>query len=951
MSHSLHAHTPLVRALDGRGLTLREIAWRRVQSEEEPQALIKRMAYDSAGRLTALWDPRLWALAEQDAASPANRRHHYNLAGIPLSSKSVDAGEDLALLAEAGNVIQSWDARGSAWQTRYDQYLRPVATVEIDDRHNSRTITRLVYADNSDASAEHNQCGQLIRLDDTAGTLHFADYGVLGQVLTLSRQFLKTPELPDWTEATDYLDLVESEAFTTQWQYNATGEPILQTDARGNAQRFAYSVAGELSGVYLRLNAQNETPLMDRISYNAFGQAQEQTAGNGVVTRSVYEASSGLLQSVTADPLQSLHYSYDPVGNILQIEDRAQPMRFFANQQVEPISHYRYDTLYQLIEATGREVNTSASHGPALPGLQPLPPDPNQVSNYTRQYDYDAAGNLLQMRHVGAQAFTRTMRVAPDSNRSLPEGETDADFATGFDANGNLLQLIRGQTLEWDLRNQLQQIITVTRATAANDQERYIYDALGQRCRKISSTQTASRTLLNEVRYLPGLEIRTSADGEILHVITSNKVQVLHWQAGKPDGIANDQIRYSLTDHLGSSTLELDQQGGLISQESYYPFGGTSWWAARSAVEAKYKTVRYSGKERDASGLYYYGFRYYAPWLQRWINPDPSGDIDGLNLYLMVSNNPIGLIDADGRMESSATQRKDLKEAKNLLLHNILIHTLALDITEERVTAARLQIYNYLDPGERKRSAAKRSSSLLGEAAAKLGGSIGGCVAAGAAVGAVTCGPLGVVVGGITGGIVGSQVAGYTAETAAEKLELTTAVNLKVSALAPYKIFHEASATAKSLYDKALFKIREKTNIRDPQVRKKAMQTAVSSVLGLIPLVGKPLKSAPQVAELGYEIYKSDEDIPLEKWQHLDSNLDSLEWALEDNLLSLKALFEKAEITEIKISRIPTVHKESFATLKKATENVIGLISNTREWSLEARKAGRRGSQFMITRL
>ncbi|MCV4281376.1 RHS repeat domain-containing protein [Pseudomonas capsici] len=950
MSHSLHAHTPLVRALDGRGLTLREIAWRRVQDEEEPQALTKRMAYDSAGRLTALWDPRLWALAEQDAASPANRRHHYNLAGIPLSSKSVDAGEDLALLAEAGNVIQSWDSRGSSWQTRYDPYLRPVATVEIDDRHNSRTITRLIYADNSDASAEHNQCGQLARLDDTAGTLHFADYGVLGQVLTQSRQFLKTPELPDWTETTDYLDLVESEAFITQRQYNTTGEPTFQTDARGNAQRFSYSVAGDLSGVYLRLNAQNETPLVDRISYNAFGQAQEQTAGNGVVTRSVYEASSGLLQSVTADPLQSLHYRYDPVGNILQIEDSAQPVRFFANQQVEPISHYRYDTLYQLIEATGREVSSGTSHGPALPDLQPLPPDPNQVSNYTQSYDYDSAGNLLQMRHVGAQPFTRTLRVAPDSNRSLPEGETDTDFATGFDANGNLLQLIRGQTLEWDLRNQLQQITTVTRATTASDQERYIYNALGQRCRKISSTQTASRTLINEVRYLPGLEIRTSADGEVLHVITAHNSRVLHWQAGLPSGIANDQIRYSLTDQLGSSTLELDQQGGLISQESYYPFGGTSWWAARSAVEAKYKTVRYSGKERDASGLYYYGFRYYAPWLQRWINPDPSGDIDGLNLYLMVSNNPIGLIDRDGRMESSAIQ-KDLKEAKNLLLHNILIHTLVLDMTEERVTAARLQIYNYLDPAERKRSIAKRSSSLLAEAAAKLGGAIGGGAALGAVVGAITGGPIGVAVGGIAGGVVGSQAAGYATEATAEKLELTTAINLKVSALNPYKIFHEASATANSLYDKALFKIREKTNIYDRQVRKKAMQAAVSSALGFIPLVGKPLKSAPQVAELGYEIYKSDQDISVDKWQHLDSNLDSLEWALEDNLLNLKALFENAGITEIKVSRIPTVHKESLATLKQATENVIGLIANTREWSIEARKTGRRGSQFMITHL
>ncbi|MFJ2714382.1 RHS repeat-associated core domain-containing protein, partial [Pseudomonas sp. NPDC087346] len=57
---------------------------------------------------------------------------------------------------------------------------------------------------------------------------------------------------------------------------------------------------------------------------------------------------------------------------------------------------------------------------------------------------------------------------------------------------------------------------------------------------------------------------------------------------------------------------------------------------------------RYSGKERDATGLYYYGFRYYAPWLGRWINPDPAGTIDGLNLYRMVRNNPIALFDTDG---------------------------------------------------------------------------------------------------------------------------------------------------------------------------------------------------------------------------------------------------------------------------------------------------------------
>ena len=74
-----------------------------------------------------------------------------------------------------------------------------------------------------------------------------------------------------------------------------------------------------------------------------------------------------------------------------------------------------------------------------------------------------------------------------------------------------------------------------------------------------------------------------------------------------------------------------------------------SYQAVRSQTETP-KRFRYTGKERDEeSGLYYYGARYGAPWIGRWINPDPSGLADGPNPYSMTTANPTSHFDRDGR--------------------------------------------------------------------------------------------------------------------------------------------------------------------------------------------------------------------------------------------------------------------------------------------------------------
>lgn len=216
------------------------------------------------------------------------------------------------------------------------------------------------------------------------------------------------------------------------------------------------------------------------------------------------------------------------------------------------------------------------------------------------------------------------------------------------------------QPLAWDSRNRLQRVTLVKRSGPDDDREAYQCGGDGMRVRKRMSTQAKNVTQTVDAIYLPGLTLRVTASGdgknmtvsEDLQEISSEagniRVRCLHWAVGQPTSVTGDMVRYGVGDRSGSIGLELDAQADLISREEYYPYGGTAVWAARGQVEADTKFVRYSSKERDATGLYDYGYRFYQPWIGRWLNADPAETVDGLNLYRMVSNNPITLVDKDG---------------------------------------------------------------------------------------------------------------------------------------------------------------------------------------------------------------------------------------------------------------------------------------------------------------
>ena len=99
-------------------------------------------------------------------------------------------------------------------------------------------------------------------------------------------------------------------------------------------------------------------------------------------------------------------------------------------------------------------------------------------------------------------------------------------------------------------------------------------------------------------------------------------------------------------DGNGNITYMVSPIESLGASYKYDPFGNliSSSGPGSSANLYRFSSKMWTGN----SALYYYGYRFYNPTLQRWMNRDPIKELGGINLYAYVANNPITQLDPFG---------------------------------------------------------------------------------------------------------------------------------------------------------------------------------------------------------------------------------------------------------------------------------------------------------------
>jgi RHS repeat-associated protein len=200
--------------------------------------------------------------------------------------------------------------------------------------------------------------------------------------------------------------------------------------------------------------------------------------------------------------------------------------------------------------------------------------------------------------------------------------------ALNYDANGNLTS-DGTNTYTWDARNHLTAISGGSAAT-------FTYDGFGRRVKKVIGGTTTQFLYdgLNPVQELNGKHNAAA----IANLLTGLSVDEYFTRTDSSGTMA------FLADALGSTVGLVGSGGSIATNYTYQPFGATTVGGSANG-----NSYQFTGRENDATGLYYYRARYYSPTYQRFIAQDPSGFGGGdVNAYDYVGANPMNSADPSG---------------------------------------------------------------------------------------------------------------------------------------------------------------------------------------------------------------------------------------------------------------------------------------------------------------
>jgi RHS repeat-associated protein len=562
----------------------------------------------------------------------------------------------------AGDLLSLTDGKSQTTCWTYDQYGR--VTNKLDQA--GTQVLRYTYDGE----------GRLTnRWSTTKGNTAYA-YDCVGNLTNINY-----PVSPDVTLQYDWLNRVTNmidAAGTTKYTYTAANQ-LLTEDGPFTSDTVTNTYQNRLR---VALGLQQPTGAWTNgFAYDAASRLTNVTSQAGAFTN-VYGTgvggssgfSSRLIQRQLLANHAAITNNFDSVARILGTYLRT------SGGVLTNKHEYLYNLAGQRTNETRMDSSTVACR---YDNIGQLKVADSSVNAEDRGYTFDAAWNLNYRTNNGS---TTTFSV--DSRNQLTSVASTPDT---YDGNGNLARVgSTGSgmyvTHTYDDENRLTEVATnysniqapVGDAPALQTSQAwksdFVYDGLGRLRKRLEyvngTLQTTTCYIYDGWRVVQERDVNNTPT---VSYTRGNDPSGSLERAGGIGGLLARSSGYSSgngnwsthnvyhADGNGNVTFMLNSSQAVVASYRYDPFGNT---ISSSGSLATANIYRFSSKEFHVnSGMYYYGYRFYDPYLQRWINRDPIQEQPGRqtklrliaqaeagwNLYEFCLNQPPTYADTDGR--------------------------------------------------------------------------------------------------------------------------------------------------------------------------------------------------------------------------------------------------------------------------------------------------------------
>ncbi len=560
-----------------------------------------RYAYDGVGAMTDLWD-----------GNDRRTQWRYDTQGRVNAKLYANNVTNLTYLYDAlGRLTNRWSQAKGNTGYAYDS---------------GGSLVTVNYPSSTDLSYSHDALGRLTNMVDAVGTTKYTyangllatedgpwandtvawDYNTARKRSALRLQQTSTSW---WTnsyawDASHRLASVTSPAGTFTYGYTGPGTLRSGYSAPGGAVTNLYDDLGRLT-VTAWKNTSGTVLNAHGYELDAASQRTRQTRTNSTVSHS-----------------HTLGYQYDGMGQVTHARATNNATGLAVTGELLGLT---YDAGWNMTARTnGATVNYAVNNLNQVTG---------DGGTYT--YGYDNNGNRTSRTASGS----RVMWMVYDDENQLIRQETDtyytpeaSRFKVEYFYDGKL-RLRERKYSTWLSGNWY-----------PTSTERFVYDGM----LLVQERNTSAPT----VSYTRGVDLSGGLDG-------AGGIGGLLARSHGFSGGSGTWSTHSAYHADGNGNVTGLYSTSTGSQVGWYRYDAFGRLLQSSGTLASANRMRFSSKPWmapgvDASaGLYYYGYRFYDPNTQRWVNRDPIRERGGVNLYCFSRSNPMNFIDPDGRAPMS----------------------------------------------------------------------------------------------------------------------------------------------------------------------------------------------------------------------------------------------------------------------------------------------------------